>query len=148
VDVSLNAYGWSGPWVARRGFDSLVQMSCGIAAASGLDKPVPLPVQALDHATGYLVAACVLEALNARQKGVLRSAKVSLARTARLLMQELCAFETTGAIELGRDDFSDAVEATGWGDAHRVTPPLTVGDKAPNWRIPAGPLRRHDPVWD
>ena len=28
IDVSLNAYGWSGPWQNRRGFDSLVQMSC------------------------------------------------------------------------------------------------------------------------
>lgn len=31
IDISLCAYGWSGPWAARRGFDSLVQMSCGIA---------------------------------------------------------------------------------------------------------------------
>ena len=56
VDVRLDAYGWSGPWRSRRGFDSLVQMSTGIAAAGrawcGGDKPVPLPVQALDHATG------------------------------------------------------------------------------------------------
>jgi crotonobetainyl-CoA:carnitine CoA-transferase CaiB-like acyl-CoA transferase len=58
VDVALDAYGWSGPWSSRRGFDSLVQMSSGIAEAgmraAGSDKPVPLPVQALDHATGYL----------------------------------------------------------------------------------------------
>lgn len=33
IDVSLNAYGWSGPWQNRRGFDSLVQMSSGIAEA-------------------------------------------------------------------------------------------------------------------
>ena len=31
IDVSLDAYGWTGPWAGRRGFDSLVQMSCGIA---------------------------------------------------------------------------------------------------------------------
>ena len=39
-------------------FDSLVQMSPGIADTgmrwSCADKPVPLPGQALDHATGYL----------------------------------------------------------------------------------------------
>jgi len=33
IDVCLNAYGWSGPWRNRRGFDSLVQMSSGIAEA-------------------------------------------------------------------------------------------------------------------
>jgi hypothetical protein len=27
VDISLDAYGWTGPWSHRRGFDSLVQMS-------------------------------------------------------------------------------------------------------------------------
>ena len=47
VDVRLDAYGWSGPWRNRRGFDSLVQMSTGIAAAGlewrSADKPVPLP---------------------------------------------------------------------------------------------------------
>ena len=58
IVASLDAYGWHGPWRGRRGFDSLVQMSCGIAAAggeaSGLDGPVPLPVQALDHATAAM----------------------------------------------------------------------------------------------
>ncbi len=42
-------------------------MSCGIAAAgmvrAGADRPVPLPVQALDHATGHLMAAAVLHGL-------------------------------------------------------------------------------------
>src|SRR5262249_12501113 len=33
IDVALDAYGWSGPWAGRRGFDSLVQMSTGIAEA-------------------------------------------------------------------------------------------------------------------
>jgi crotonobetainyl-CoA:carnitine CoA-transferase CaiB-like acyl-CoA transferase len=57
VVVCHNAYGWTGPWADRRGFDSLVQMSCGIAwrgrKVTGKQRPVPLPAQALDHATGY-----------------------------------------------------------------------------------------------
>jgi len=61
IDICLDAYGWTGPWAGRRGFDSFVQMSTGIAdagmqSARG-DRRVPLPVQALDHATGYLMAA-------------------------------------------------------------------------------------------
>src|SRR3546814_9166410 len=31
VDVCLDAYGWTGPWHTRRGFDSLMQIRCGIA---------------------------------------------------------------------------------------------------------------------
>ena len=30
--ADLCAYGWEGPWARRRGFDSLVQMSSGIAS--------------------------------------------------------------------------------------------------------------------
>ena len=91
VDVSLNAWGWSGPWRNRRGFDSLVQIACGIAHAGmtwrGHDKPTPLPVQALDHATGYMMAAAVLKGLHHRlhaRQGY--RARLSLARTAALLM--------------------------------------------------------------
>ncbi|MEM7340112.1 MAG: CoA transferase [Actinomycetota bacterium] len=64
VDVSLNAYGHAGPWADRRGFDSIVQIASGVAAAeadaSGSDAPVPLPAQALDHATGYTMAAAAV----------------------------------------------------------------------------------------
>jgi len=90
VDVSLNAWGWTGPWRNRRGFDSLVQMASGIAERGRLwqhsNAPVPLPVQALDHATGYMMAAAVLEGLRQRllhNTGF--TARLSLARTACLL---------------------------------------------------------------
>src|SRR5690606_23955267 len=67
IDAGLDAYGWDGPWSSRRGFDSLVQMSTGIcaagAAATGADWPTPLPAQALDHGTGYLLAAAICRAL-------------------------------------------------------------------------------------
>lgn len=145
IDVRLNAYGWSGPWRERRGFDSLVQMSCGIAdrgmVEAGADTPVPLPVQALDHGTGYLMAACVLQALADRGAGRVRSARVSLARTAHLLMQHPCARLEQGAIVQHAQDFAEAVEATGWGAAQRVQAPLRVARMWPQWVIPARPLR-------
>ncbi|MGH1579154.1 CoA transferase [Planktotalea sp.] len=145
IDVRLNAYGWSGPWTGRRGFDSLVQMSCGIAALgmkeAGADRPKPLPVQALDHATGYLMAACVLEALKARAEGQVRSAKLSLARTAHTLMAHRTAYELDGAIETAPDDFGVHVEQTGWGPAHRIKAPVSVCGAAPVWPVGAGPLR-------
>src|SRR5215471_5530762 len=91
IDVALNAYGWSGPWRTRRGFDSLVQMSAGIAEEGmktlGKDQPTPLPVQANDHATGYLMAAAALRALTERARtGRGFEARASLARTAQLLV--------------------------------------------------------------
>jgi hypothetical protein len=105
IDVALNAYGWTGPWSRRRGFDSLVQMSSGIAdegmRAYGRRRPTPLPVQAIDHATGYLLAASALRALaRYRESGRGSRWRVSLARTAQLV------------IDNGRQD--DNSPATPW----------------------------------
>ena len=41
IEASLNAYGWTGPWATRRGFDSLVQMACGIAEAGCIGQKQP-----------------------------------------------------------------------------------------------------------
>ena len=101
VDVSLDAYGWTGPWAGRRGFDSLVQMSSGIAeagqVAAGADHPVSLPVPALDHATGYLLASAALTGLSLRrQDGRGSRWRASLARMSRLLVDAGVAADRRG----------------------------------------------------
>jgi crotonobetainyl-CoA:carnitine CoA-transferase CaiB-like acyl-CoA transferase len=152
VDVSLDAYGWTGPWRGRRGFDSLVQMSSGIAdagrAASGNDQP--LPVQALDHSTGYLLAASVLAGLVLRRSdGEGSRWRTSLARMAHVLL---------GTDRVGRDDqrhrrelvmpdATGAIEPTAWGEARRLAPPLIVEGSPLHWSIPARPLGTDEPVW-
>lgn len=84
VTVDLSAWGWTGPWSQRRGFDSLVQMASGIAAESGVDKPRPLPAQALDHATGWFAAAAAMQGLRRRaEAGGSWRARLALARTGR-----------------------------------------------------------------
>ena len=153
VDVSLNAYGWSGPWSQRRGFDSLVQMSCGIAEyamrRARADRPVPLPVQALDHASGYLMAAAVLRALTLRQRsGGVLSAKLSLARVAGLLLSTKRSEPLCGLSPAGSDDFEPRIEETAWGRARRVRFPLQVEGSAAKWRYPAGELRSAPARWE
>jgi crotonobetainyl-CoA:carnitine CoA-transferase CaiB-like acyl-CoA transferase len=89
VVAQLCAWGWHGPWSARRGFDSLVQAGCGIAMIeAGPDgRPGALPAQALDHGTGYLLAAGVLRALTERQRaGTGTLLRYSLAGTAQWLL--------------------------------------------------------------
>ncbi|MCM2375819.1 CoA transferase [Pseudomonas marginalis] len=152
IDVSLNAYGWSGPWRNRRGFDSLVQMSCGIAAAGmawkQADKPVPLPLQALDHATGYLMAASALQALSERLKsGRGGSARLSLARTAKLLVE---AGQVPEQPALRAEEASDqglVVEQTAWGPAHRLLAPVTISGTPLQWDLAAGELGSHRAQW-
>lgn len=152
IDVSLSAYGWTGPWRARRGFDSLVQMSCGIAHEgmhkSGSDRPVPLPVQALDHATGYLMAAAVLRALRLRNAtGTTLSARLSLARTAHLLISAGSRGIQGAKIDETSADLDPAAEAIGWGPARRVRFPVRIDGAGPHWRYTAGPLRAHSAAW-
>ncbi|MGW0658663.1 CoA transferase [Streptodolium elevatio] len=90
VTANLSAWGGPGPWAQLRGFDSLVQGPTGIAwiEADGDDRPGVLPAQALDHGTGYLLAAGVLRSLTERQAdGRGSHVEVALARTAAWLLR-------------------------------------------------------------
>ncbi|MCF7770122.1 CoA transferase [Achromobacter pulmonis] len=153
VDVSLDAYGWSGPWRERRGFDSLVQMSTGIAdagmRAKGSDRPVPLPCQALDHATGYLMAAAALRGLTERlTTGAGSTTRASLARSAQLLVTHGGLLEGGPALAPESDaDWSAQVEATSWGPARRIKPPLRIADTPQSWDYPASALGTSDATW-
>ena len=157
VEVMLDAYGWSGPWRVRRGFDSLVQMSSGIAYPSGdgpgVDgedgrKPTPLPVQALDHATGYLAAVAAVRGLSERRRTGLGSvSRLSLARTAMFLQDH------RGVPDDGPVEHFDAVAAGGereetfWGPGYRLPGPVTVGPASMGWTIPAAPFGSAEAEW-
>ena len=152
VDVSLDAYVWSEPWRGRRGFDSLVQMSSGIAAEGmrrfSADKPRPLPVQALDQATGYLMAAAALRGLTRRlTQGVGSITRASLARTAALLIGAEAPERTATFAEVNDADFEQRIETTSWGPARRMKPPLQIEGAAMRWDRPASPPGSAQPAW-
>jgi hypothetical protein len=152
IDVNLNAYGWTGPWVERRGFDSLVQMSAGIAArgmaVAGAEKPVPLPVQALDNATGYILAAAALRGLTERKRSGRGSRwRTSLARVAEFLTTLPVVDPEQPIAPVSDADFSTVTEDTVWGPAMRLKPPLAVAGAAMAWDYPAGPLGAVKPEW-
>jgi len=149
VIASLNAYGWAGPWRDRRGFDSLVQMSCGIAADAGGDEPVPLPVQALDYATGYLLAAAVGRALTVRRtRGAASRIHASLIGTANLLWSFPRAADLGGQPARPRpDEIPLADVRTAWGPARQVPVPGEIAGITAQLRGEAGPLGRHEPAW-
>ncbi|MFF1444246.1 CoA transferase [Streptomyces sp. NPDC058295] len=89
VVAQVSAWGAYGPWGGRRGFDSLVQVATGIATVEGsAGRPGALPAQALDHGTGYLLAAAVLRALTEQSyDGGSRFVRPALARTAAWLTE-------------------------------------------------------------
>lgn len=152
IDVSLDAYGWTGPWCGRRGFDSLIQMSTGIAAEgmrrSGREMPVPLPVQAIDHATGYLMAAAALKALAQRRRdGRGCQVRASLARTAHWLAQAPSSLDLNPLVPESPQDQSPEIEATAWGPARRLRPPLSIEGMAMRWELPAPQLGSSAAAW-
>ncbi len=142
VDVGLDAYGWTGPWAGRRGFDSLVQMSSGIAwqgrARRGGDAPVPLPVQALDHAAGYLLAAAAITGWRRRLVGNEGSTwRTSLARVATLLTAGPPGDLDAQVTPIDDDDLATETESTDWGPARRLRGPCTIGGMGLSWSRPA-----------
>jgi hypothetical protein len=154
IDVSLDAYGWTGPWARRRGFDSLVQMSTGIAdaamAASGAGVPTPLPVQALDHATGYLLAAAVISGLTYRLNTARGSTwRTSLASMARVLID--AGIDDEGLADDGSSiahlEPVGPVEKTSWGDARRLPPPVEVTGAPLRWVHGSRPLGSDPAAW-
>lgn len=152
IDISLDAYGHSGPWQRRRGFDSLVQFSSGIAAAGmdwrNVDTPVSLPVQALDHATGYLLAAAAVRGVIARSTGAgATTARLSLARTAKLLIDHKASASIAAFAPSADPDFVDTVEQTDWGAARRLLPPADIGGAPMAWSRPAAKLGSGEAVW-
>lgn len=152
VDVSLNAYGWGGPWRNRRGFDSLVQMSAGIADAGMrwkmAERPIPLPVQALDHATGYLMAAAAVRGIARRfTEGRGSRAQFALARTARLLVEQGDQPSSSSVARETEADLAVGVERTPWGDARRLSPAASIDGTPMRWDSPAAELGSAEPVW-
>jgi hypothetical protein len=91
VVVYLDAWGHSGPWAGRRGFDSVVQAPTGVAMRETFTEHEPgaLPCQLLDHGTGYLAAAAVLDGLHRQSSGGgTHIRRLSLARTAMWLTSQ------------------------------------------------------------
>ena len=151
VHASLSAYGTAGPWAARRGFDSLVQTASGFnvaeAAAFGQATPRPLPVQALDHATGYLLAFGIMAALHRRAtEGGSWHVEVSLARTGSWI-RGLGVVDGVARPDQTEADCADLFETTpsGFGVMRAISHAGLLSETPPAWVRPSVPLG-HDPA--
>jgi hypothetical protein len=128
-------------------------MSSGIAEAgrrwAGVAKPTPLLFQALDHGTGYLMAAAAIDGLRERLttgRGV--RATCSLARTAKFLFDVAADPAERDPLDLREVPTDERVEKTAWGRARRVSAPVAVADTPLCWSKPAVALGTHAPTWE
>ncbi len=153
VVAHLSAYGVAGPWAGKRGFDSLVQTATGInaeeAAAAGETKPRVLPCQALDHASGYLLALGIMAAwLRRAEEGGSWRVRISLARTGHWLRGLPRVANGFSVLNPTQDDVADLLETheSGFGPLTTVRhaavlagfaahpgPTMPLGTAAPEW---------------
>ncbi|ANS64314.1 hypothetical protein SLINC_2090 [Streptomyces lincolnensis] len=151
VVAQLSAWGASGPWAGRRGFDSLVQVATGIAAVEGSrERPGALPAQALDHGTGYLLAAAMLRALTEQSyDGGGRVVRLALARTARWLTEGVGTEEAETAGGASYDGAAPWLAETDspLGRLRYARSPVSFAGGPTDWTRPPGPWGADERRW-
>ncbi|OAH16517.1 formyl-coenzyme A transferase [Streptomyces jeddahensis] len=156
VVAQVSAWGDYGPWGERRGFDSLVQVATGIAAVEGSGEwPGALPAQALDHGTGYLLAAAVLRSLTEQlDGGGATSIRPALTQTAQWLVHGLAddAGQRTAAEAAAAYDPENpapwlGVAESPLGRLRHALPPVSFRGGPDNWAQPPGRWGEDAPTW-
>ncbi|MDG5802999.1 CoA transferase [Streptomyces ossamyceticus] len=155
VVAQLSAWGPYGPWAGRRGFDSLVQVATGIAVVEGsAERPGALPAQALDHGTGYLLAAAVLRSLTeGSADGHGRVVRLSLARTAAWLLEGAARRGETLRADRGGGEACDGAEGrlaerdSPVGRLRYALPPVSFEGGPGDWARPPGPWGSDEARW-
>ena len=153
IYVTLSAFGHAGPWSQRRGFDSLLQSTTGIAHEGGDGvAPQHLPAQALDYVTGYIAAFGAITALSRRaREGGSYLVRVSLAQTGHWI-QSLGRSNETAASQATvptREDLSHlmAESDTRFGHIRHIAPVLKMSATPPRWDRPTAPYGTHPAAW-
>jgi len=151
VYVTLNAWGATGPWRERRGFDSIVQTVSGMAyaqaAASAPERPQLLPVSVIDYVSGYLMACGAMVALARRaREGGSWLVRVSLARTGKWIVDR---GRIANFASVADPDVHDLLMKTRSpiGEIEHLKPVLQLSETMPRWARPPVPLGTHRPEW-
>lgn len=169
IVANLSAFGPTGPWSGRRGFDSLVQTCSGIGVAEaeryGADGGArALPCQALDHGAGFLLAAGICAAVWHREEDRRRGRRVgayvvdvSLAGVGKYL-RSLGQFEGRDGFEgedwsvldgVGEDEKDGFFETgeTAFGEMRFLRHSANVEGFETGWDIMPTPLGASEAVW-
>jgi crotonobetainyl-CoA:carnitine CoA-transferase CaiB-like acyl-CoA transferase len=153
VYVTLSAWGYTGPWSQRRGYDTVVQSANGMAFHGADEKPQFMPVSAQDYVAGYLMAYGAMLALSRRaREGGSWHVRLSLAGVGHWI-------RTCGLVDPARyaglsnslpDDEMNRFLMDSDSPAGRLThlAPVAQLSRTPaHWERPAVPLGTHPPRW-
>ncbi|KAK4609112.1 hypothetical protein CLAFUW4_14517 [Fulvia fulva] len=159
VVANLSAWGSEGPWKEARGFDSMVQTASGLNVSEALhcgdeSSAKPLPLQALDHASGYLLATGIAAALYKRSReGGSWEVNVSLAGVGKFLrslgqVDGKAGFEgdVRRPEELIQADMMEE-RKTGFGTLRAVRHSASIEGMMPGWDVMPKHLGSDEAVW-
>ena len=159
IYVSLSAFGHTGPWASRRGFDTVVQTVSGMTARQAeivpgeTAGPQFYPVSAIDYCTGYLMAFGAMVALARRaREGGSWLVRISLAQVGKWMVDlgEVPAASLKDVpAEFGAEELEhwSTVSETPSGRLRHLKPVVQMSETAPHWARPSVPLGYHRPVW-
>jgi len=145
VYVSLSAWGMTGPWRGRRGFDSIVQCVSGMAEMQGAGgAPKLLPCSAIDYVSGYLMAFGAMVALARRAKeGGSWLVRVALARTGKWIVDR-GTVDASAAVEPDARTMQTRSPA---GVITHLAPVVQLSETPAFWARPPVPLGYHQAEW-
>ena len=159
VYVSLCAFGHTGPWASRRGFDTVVQTVSGITVRQAEcvpgKRPGPqfYPVSAIDYCTGYLMAFGAMAALARRSReGGSWLVRTSLAQVGKWIV-DLGEVPTAMLKEMPAEFTPDELERwsstseTPSGRLSHLKPVVQLSQTPTYWARSSVPLGYHRPVW-
>jgi len=159
VYVSLSAFGHTGPWASRRGFDTVVQTVSGMttrqaeAVPGETLEPRFYPLSAIDYCTGYLMAFGAMVALERRaREGGSWLVRISLAQVGKWIVD--LGEVPAAALKDVPSEFS-AEELDRWsmvsntpsGPLRHLKPVVQLSETPAYWARPSVPLGHHAPVW-
>ena len=155
IYVSVSAYGFTGPWSHRGGFEQLGQSVSGIAhteGGGGDNKPKLVPTRLLnDYITAYMGATGAIAALMRRaREGGSYHVRVSLTGIS-MWIQSLGLRDTAdraGEIQIpSRLDPVLERQESPMGVLHHVGPVARYSETPARWDLPPSLLGSHMPVW-
>lgn len=159
IYVSLSAFGHTGPWASRRGFDTVIQTVSGMTHRQGEvfpgAEPGPqfYPLSAIDYCTGYLMATGAMVALKRRAEiGGSWLVRISLAQVGKWIV-DLGEVPPASLRDVPSEfapeeiDRWSMISDTPSGRLKHLGPVLSLSETTPHWVRPTVPLGYHPPVW-
>ncbi len=154
IYISINCYGFDGPYSSRGGWEQVAQIMTGLtlenSSSKSNQKPKLLPAAANDYITGYLGAYGAILALARRAKeGGSYHVRVSLCQTAMMIYRN---GKFTGGLkpkELSANEIEVISQTTlsHLGQAKHLAPILHLSETPPFWNFSTPKLGGDSAEW-